>query len=329
MLGSYTTSLNLMFFALTWTTLVYTQSQLRVEIIGTLAVRVACFILPALFFLLFDSIIPSLAVGLKIQGAAALPTRTGGVRGAKKSKGTPPWWQVIGVSLFNILLSAGIQILVELLFTEVLGWRSAMKVSTKLPMPWSIAKDLLRGLVIREIFQYYIHRFLHRPGRSNMLSNLHKKWNHSITAPYSFAAYYDHPLPYLVLKFLPIYLPALIFRPHILTHLLLLAITTLEETLVASGYSTLPGIMLGGIARRQDKHMQSRGKGNFAPWGFMDWLHGTSVGGDVMEDVRDEAEKHQVKEKAGDALDDAAASGKEGWKEGVKALRGRKKKQHA
>lgn len=75
--------------------------------------------------------------------------------------------------------------------------------------------------------------------------------------------------------------------------------------------------------------MQSRGKGNFAPWGFMDWLHGTTVGGDVMEDVRDEAEKHQVKEKAGDTLDDAAASGKEGWKEGVKALRGRKKKQHA
>jgi hypothetical protein len=75
--------------------------------------------------------------------------------------------------------------------------------------------------------------------------------------------------------------------------------------------------------------MQSRGRGNFAPWGFMDWLLGTSVGGDVMEDVRDEAEKHQVKERAGGMLDDAAEQGREGVREGVKALRGRRKKQHA
>ncbi|OBT72426.1 hypothetical protein VF21_08201 [Pseudogymnoascus sp. 05NY08] len=328
-LGTYSTSLNLLFFYMTWSTLVLTQSQLRVEVIGTLAVRALFFILPAAFFLLFDTIIPSLAVGLKIQGAPALPTRTGGVQGAKKSKGTPPWWQVIGVSLFNILLSVGIQVAVEFLFTEVFHMRSAMKITTTLPMPWSIAKDVLRGLVIREVLQYYIHRFLHRPAHPNTFSTLHKNWNHSITAPYSFTAYYDHPLPYLLLHFLPLYLPTLLFRPHILTHLLLLSLTTLEETLVASGYATLPGIMLGGIARRQDRHMQSRGRGNFAPWGFMDWLHGTSVGGDVMEDVRDEAEKHQVKERAGGMLDDAAEQGREGVREGVKALRGRKKKQHA
>lgn len=67
--------------------------------------------------------------------------------------------------------------------------------------------------------------------------------------------------------------------------------------------------------------MQSRGRGNFAPWGFMDWLHGTSVGGDFVDDVRDEAKKHQVKERAGGVLDDAAEQGIEG----VRALRGRKK----
>lgn len=150
-LGGCSTSLNLLFFYMTWSTLVFTQSQLRVEVIGTLAVRALFFIVPSALFLLFDTIIPSLAVYLKIQGASALPTRTGGVRGAKKSKGTPPWWQVIGVSLFNILLSVGIQVLVELLFTEVLHMRSAMKITTRLPMPWSIAKDVLRGLVIREV----------------------------------------------------------------------------------------------------------------------------------------------------------------------------------
>lgn len=43
----------------------------------------------------------------------------------------------------------------------------------------------------------------------------------------------------------------------------------------------------------------------------------------------DEADKHQVKERAGGMLDDAAENGAEGVREGVKALRGRKKKQHA
>lgn len=41
----------------------------------------------------------------------------------------------------------------------------------------------------------------------------------------------------------------------------------------------------------------------------------------MIDDVRDEAEKHNVTERAGKALDDAKKNGKEG----VKALRGRKK----
>jgi hypothetical protein len=79
--------------------------------------------------------------------------------------------------------------------------------------------------------------------------------------------------------------------------------------------------MLGGIARRQDLHSESKGQGNFAPWGLMDWIHGTSIGADVMDDVSDEAEKHHVKERSGKALENAKESGKEG----VKAWNGRKK----
>lgn len=44
--------------------------------------------------------------------------------------------------------------------------------------------------------------------------------------------------------------------------------------------------MVNGMARRRDAHIKSGGKGNFAPWGVMDWICGTSVGGDVMEDVK-------------------------------------------
>lgn len=71
--------------------------------------------------------------------------------------------------------------------------------------------------------------------------------------------------------------------------------------------------MLGGIARRQDAHFESGGKGNYGAWGLLDWVHGTSVGGDVMEDVGEEAEKHHVKERGGKALEDAKESGVKAW----------------
>ncbi|KAH8783965.1 hypothetical protein BGZ57DRAFT_884216 [Hyaloscypha finlandica] len=307
-LTTYSTSLNLLFFYMTWSTLVLSQPPLKVEVVAVLGTRLLFFLVPSLFFLLFDSIIPSLSVSFKTQGADGLPTRG---RGATRGGNGTQWYQIIGVSLLNILLSVAIQAGVELLFTEVFHIRSALKVTTTLPMPWSIAKDVLRGLLLREVIQYYFHRFLLHEN-SNILSRLHNSWFHSVTAPYSFVAHYDHPASYIFFRFLPTYLPSIIFRVHLLTYLLLLAIITFEETLTLSGYASVPGIILGGIARRQDLHSEGRGRGNFAPWGLLDWIHGTSVGGDVLDDMKDEAEKHQVKERGGKALQNAKQNGKEG-----------------
>lgn len=152
-LATYSTSLNVLFFYMvcahrkstskalihpqTWSTLVLSQSPLKVEIFGTLGIRVVFFLVPSLLFLLFDTIIPSLAVNIKRQGASALPTRTGGVQGAKRGGGRPEWYLVLGLSLFNIILGVGIQAGIEFLFTEGFGIRSALKVTTTLPMPWS------------------------------------------------------------------------------------------------------------------------------------------------------------------------------------------------
>lgn len=169
--------------------------------------------------------------------------------------------------------------------------------------------------------QYYTHRYILHPTSSNSLSKLHKSYHHAIRAPNSFATHYDHPLPWLLHRFLPTYLPSVLFRTHLLTHLLFLSIVTLEETITYSGYTSVPGILLGGIARRQDLHMQSGGRGNYAPWGFLDWLHGTSIGKDVLEDVKDEAEKHHVKERSGRAMSDAKDAGTKG----LKAWSGRRK----
>ena len=140
-LSSYSTSLNLLFFYLTWSTLVLSHPPLKVEILGTLAVRILFYVLPSTFFLLFDNALPSAAVGLKAQGDVALPTNQQGGR----------WWKIALVSVGNVLLGVALQAGVEAVFTEVLHIRSALKVTTTLPMPWGIAKDLLRGLLLREV----------------------------------------------------------------------------------------------------------------------------------------------------------------------------------
>jgi hypothetical protein len=186
--------------------------------------------------------------------------------------------------------------------------------------------DILHTFLIsdtdcRQVFQYYIHRFILHASSPNVFSKLHNSYFHSITAPYSFAAHYDNPASYLLFRFVPVYLPSIIFRTHLLTYLLLLSIITLEETLTMSGYTTIPGIILGGFARRQDLHSEGRGKGNFAPWGLLDWVHGTSIGPDVVEDMTDEAEKHQLKERGGKALENAKESGRQG----LRSWNGRRK----
>jgi hypothetical protein len=78
-----------------------------------------------------------------------------------------------------------------------------------------------------------------------------------------------------------------------------LAIISLEETFAYSGYSSMPTMFfIGGIARRVDMHILTKGKGNFGPWGVLDWICGTTVGDDTIEDdLRDGMDEFDVDEK--------------------------------
>ncbi|KAL9109373.1 MAG: hypothetical protein Q9227_006003 [Pyrenula ochraceoflavens] len=289
--SSYSTSLNLLFFYLTWSTLVLSHPPLRVEIIGTLAVRLLFYVLPSLFFFCFDALLPSAAESLKAMGDAGLP-----LKGAKRSR-MKETGKIVAWSLGNVLLSVLLQAGVELLFTDALGMKSALKVTTTLPMPWGIAKDLLKAFAMREILGYTLHRYLLHSS-STPLSSLHRTWHHALSVPYPLTATYDHPLPHLLQTFLPTFLPALLLRMHLLTYLLYTALLSLEQTFAYSGYSTVPtNFILGGIARRTDMHVVCNGEGNFGPWGLCDWVCGTSVGGDVGEDVVEEVRKHDLEGK--------------------------------
>ena len=291
--GSWSTTINFFFFYLTWSTLILSNTPLRVELIATLSVRTIFYILPSLAFLSFDAALPGFAESFKALQSSALP-----LKNASRKK-TFRLGRILAWSILNILLSIILQTSIELLLTKVLFFRSALRVSHSLPSPITIVKNLALGFLSREVLTYVIHRYtLHES--DGLPARLHNSWYHTdIVAPYPLSGSYDHPIPYLLHKFLPMYLPAALFRFHLLTYILYLTIVSLEETFAYSGYSSVPGnFILGGIARRTDNHCVAGEEGNFGCFGLVDWVMGTSIGADLGDDMMDEAEKHDVQGKA-------------------------------
>lgn len=292
--GGTSTSLTLAFFYLTWSSLVFSHDPLGLEIYGTLAIRALCFLLPALGFLAFDCGTPSLSTSIKAYGERNLPSRVGD-------------WNRLGkiatVATFNVLVSVALQAIVEVLFAEVFHLKSILKVTSFAPLPWSIAKDILKGLAVRGVVHYTVHRYLLHT-YNIPLKTWHSQWQHSVQLPFSLAATYDHPVCHILSNLLPDLLPAYLFRFHVLTWYIFVALTSLETLFIYSGYAVLlSSIVLAGMARRTDAHFITAARKsetcNFGHWGILDFVLGTSCKdtASVLEDLQDEAQKHRVDER--------------------------------
>ncbi|PNS19029.1 WHI2-like protein [Sphaceloma murrayae] len=298
--GGTTTSINLLFFYLTWSALIWTHSPRTIEIYGTLAIKLLTFLLPGYGFLAFDYLLPGASASMKAGGRRQLPP----------SLGQQKLVHVTGWATFNVLLGVAIQLVSEWLLA-MLGFRTSLRVTMSVPLPWTMAKELLKAFVARGILHYVIHRFvLHAPGRSQFapIARLHRQWAHSNKIIFSLYAVYDHPICYLLAHWLPSYIPAYFWRMHVLTWLIFQAIVCLEALLIYSGYSALPSaIMLPGMARRVDKHFATGGRGNFGHWGVLDFVCKSGCAGDndIVDDLQDEADRHQVHRRVSDAVDDA------------------------
>ncbi|KAJ9661934.1 hypothetical protein H2198_001686 [Neophaeococcomyces mojaviensis] len=296
---SYSTSLNLLFFYLTWSTLVLSHHPLRVEVVGSLMVKILFYVIPSGVFLLVDILFPGVSEGFKSRGADALPLRDTRRKSFMRLIG------VLGWSLFNVLLGVALQGLIEWILTVQMSRPAALRVTTTLPLPWGIVKDLLKGLVLRDVLTWLVHRYLlhggPRPANAILrdLSHLHETWYHkAVKTPYPLSPTYDHPLVYILRVFIPMYTPAILWRFHALVFMLYLALISLEETFTHSGYARLPtNFLLGGIANRNELHCLTKGRGNFGTWGLCDWLADTTIGPDAADDIVDEMEEADVQGK--------------------------------
>jgi hypothetical protein len=317
-LTSWSTSLNLLFFYMTWMTLVLSHSPLKIELVSTLAVRLVLWLAPSLLFLLFDTGVPSLSESIKLYGTTSLPPRRAKLL-----------LRQLLLAIVNLLLvtavQAGLSLGASALF---LRGRPLFRTTTTLPLPWQIIKHIGLLYAAREVLTYYIHRGILHRGRG-LPARLHARYAHGPEhrgAPFSLLLYADHPLALVLHRLVPAYAPALAVRPHLLTYLLFTVLTTLEDTLALSGYSVVPGIIMSGIARRTAAHYASGGRGNFGAWGLLDWLSGTSIGRGVVEDLQDEAHKHQLRERGEKAADDAGSLIQDGIDGLKKGRKGGKKK---
>lgn len=139
----------MVFFYMTWSTLVLSHSALRVELFGTLAARLVFFLIPSLLFFTFDIAAPGTAVLLKEHGKHGLPT------GSTRGKLTRKEMTIAGISLVNLALGIATQFLLEAFLIKTPRLRPAVQVTMSVPMPWDIAWDLLLGFLGREVSTYY------------------------------------------------------------------------------------------------------------------------------------------------------------------------------
>jgi len=145
--NSWSTSLNLLFFYITWSTLLLSHPPIKIELIGTIIIRILFFWIPSLVFLFFDAALPSLAKNVKLQGVRGLGQGMGGGKAIHRLK-------VVGWALVNMLLGVALQGGIEYIFVEVLGQKSALKISSKLPLPGELMWGVFRGVVVREVSHY-------------------------------------------------------------------------------------------------------------------------------------------------------------------------------
>ncbi|KFH44305.1 Methylsterol monooxygenase-like protein [Hapsidospora chrysogenum ATCC 11550] len=299
---SVSTSVNLLFFYATWSTLVLSHDPISIHATSLLVLRVVFWLAPSLLFLAFDSLVPSLAAGIKFAGKVTRPPRPD---------------RLVGLALLNMILVTLVESVLSYIFYAVTG-TTFFRMNTTLPFPWQIFKHHCVLFTSREVITYYLHRMLLHAGGRNppALTRWHTTFAHGgPTTPLQL--YTDHPVPLLLLQLVPVLLPSAVIRPHMITYLFFLGLCTVEATFVTSGYSIVPGVILGGNARRNAAHYASGGRANFGAWGILDWAHGTSKGGDVVEDIRDEADKHNLKERSAAKADDGASI----LQDGVDALK--------
>ncbi|KAI5302586.1 hypothetical protein KEM56_000544 [Ascosphaera pollenicola] len=276
---SYATSANVLFFYLNWVSLIFTHPPLRLEIVGTLIVKCLFYLGPS--WVLW-------AIDLLLLQRDNSSQKKGKREGMKRASTKIATW-----ATFNVILGVFVQTVLEILITKGLRWERPIRTTIMLPLPWDIAFGVIKALLAREAIGYTLHRFIlhdtRLPTSLSFLAQKHKLWYHSLPSLGPLTSTYDHPACYIISRFAPTFLPAILLRLHLITYMIYLILISCEEMLAYCDFEIVSSghlfIILGRIGRQAQRHLESRGKGNFGGSGVMDWLCGTGVAPEDDDDV--------------------------------------------
>ena len=234
-----------------WARIVATHDAHTIDFVGAIIVQLLCFWLPSAIYLSLDRLAPAFSARHKIQPAPKQPS-------ASEIR------HCAAVVLRNQAINVGVALLLTLRAARA-GDPPIFRVDAALPSLAELARDLVLCCVVREVLFYYAHRTLHSPRLYRVIHKTH----HRFTAPVALAAQYAHPLEHIVANTLPVILPPVVLRTHVLTFWAFLGSQLLETCTVHSGYD-----FFGGAARMHDAHHEKFNV-HYGALGIMDWLHGT------------------------------------------------------
>ncbi|KAI5781173.1 fatty acid hydroxylase superfamily-domain-containing protein [Geopyxis carbonaria] len=235
-----------------YTGLISSYSPLASELLGTISVDLFFFWIPSALFLLVGYLLPSWSRQYKTQPTEPLPTL---------SELRVCVITVIRNQVIGLIAQASLHLLLERVCRVGTPYRFGT-----FPNILEIFVDVISSIILCEFMFYWSHRILHQPFFYRHIHKVH----HAFKAPIALAARYAHPLEYLLTFYIPIMLPPVFLRAHVVSMWIFAGMVGFESCAVHSGYR------VGRLAERHDQHHEGA-KGGYGTFDIFDRLFHTEM----------------------------------------------------